>query len=80
VEDETKPERSADNGEFVAGFLTGALTGAALAMLLTPQSGEDLREVLRTTAKQLSNKVRDTTADLESGDDAAEPQPTPNES
>jgi YtxH-like protein len=71
VEEGAKPEQSADPSEFIAGFLTGALTGAALAMLLTPQSGEDLRTVLRETAQQLSNRVRDTSASLE------QPEPPP---
>jgi hypothetical protein len=75
-----------DNGEFVAGFLTGALAGAALAMILTPQSGDDLRHVLRATIRKLSNRTRDLVADMGSpaatgelpdAPTAAVPQETP---
>jgi gas vesicle protein len=74
VEEGAKPERSANPSEFVAGFLTGALAGAALAMLLTPKTGEDLRASLSETARQLSNKVRDTTDGLDDGLAPATPE------
>ena len=62
--DERKPEHSIDVSEFVAGFFTGALVGAAVAMVLTPQSGDDLRHILRATFRQVSNRARDAAADL----------------
>ena len=72
MDEGTQPERSADNGEFLAGFFTGALAGAALAMILTPQSWDDLRYVLRATIRRLSNGARDLAADI-GGGDAQEP-------
>jgi gas vesicle protein len=33
--------------DFVAGFLVGALVGAAAALLLAPQSGEETRTLIR---------------------------------
>jgi gas vesicle protein len=95
VEDGTQPNRAdepgadlnpAGNAEFVAGFFTGALAGAALAMILTPQSGDDLRHVLRATIRKLSNRTRDLVADMGSpatngelpdAPTAAVPQETP---
>jgi gas vesicle protein len=74
VDEGRQPERAADNGEFLAGFFTGALAGAAVAMILTPQSGDDLRYVLRATIRRLSNRARDLAADMGSGE---EPEATP---
>ena len=62
--DEGTPRQSSDLGEFVAGFLTGALVGAALAMVLTPQTGDDMRHILRATFRQASNRAKDAAADL----------------
>lgn len=48
----------AQQGEtFVAGFLTGALVGASLAMVLAPASGEDMRELLRTKARDVAERA-----------------------
>jgi gas vesicle protein len=43
------------SGSFFFGFLIGAMTGAAAAVLLTPQSGEELRR----TIEQRSATVMD---------------------
>jgi len=64
VDEGNRPESGADGGEFLAGFFTGALAGAAIAMILTPQSGDDLRYVLRATIRRLSNSARDLAADM----------------
>jgi gas vesicle protein len=64
VEDDSGRNRSLDAGDFLTGFLTGALVGAAAAMLLTPQTGEDLRHLLRAIWRQASNRARDAAADL----------------
>jgi gas vesicle protein len=34
-------------GSFLNGFIIGALAGAAIALLLTPKSGEELRDELK---------------------------------
>jgi gas vesicle protein len=52
---------------FVAGILTGALVGAALAMLLAPWSGEETRDVLRAKSREATNLARDKTADAIGG-------------
>ncbi len=64
MEDERQRKRPLDFGDFLTGFLTGALVGAAAAILLTPQSGDDLRHLLRAIVRQASNKARDAAADL----------------
>lgn len=40
------------DGSYVTGWLTGALVGASLAMLLTPTAAPDMREVLRAKADE----------------------------
>jgi len=48
----------------LAGIGIGALVGAAAALLLAPQSGEDTRTQIRGTADELLVKVRDTVEDM----------------
>jgi gas vesicle protein len=56
-----------ETGGGFAGFLTGlalgALAGAALAMILAPQSGEDTRDLLAAKAREASERARDTAGD-----------------
>lgn len=51
------------SGEFVAGFLVGALTGAALALLFTPVTGEEMRSQLREKGIELKDRAEDLTLD-----------------
>jgi gas vesicle protein len=48
---------------FVAGTVMGAAVGAAVALLLTPYSGEELRELAREAAyakrEQLEARIRE---------------------
>ncbi len=48
---------------FVAGSVMGAAVGAAIALLLTPYSGEELRELAREAAytrrEQLEARMRE---------------------
>lgn len=44
---------------FVAGLTIGALAGAALAMILAPQSGEDTRDLLYAKAREAGERARD---------------------
>jgi gas vesicle protein len=48
---------------FVAGSVIGAAVGAAMALLLTPYSGEELRELAREAAytrrEQLEARMRE---------------------
>ena len=44
---------------FVTGLAIGALAGAALAMVLAPQSGEDTRDLLYAKAREAGERARD---------------------
>lgn len=43
---------------FVAGFVGGALVGAASALLLAPRSGEEVRQHLRERSKVLQEQAQ----------------------
>ena len=43
---------------FMMGAVMGALVGGALAMLLTPQSGDDLRGGMRDRVVKLQNELK----------------------
>lgn len=45
--------------DFLGGILLGAIVGAAMGLLLAPQSGEETREQLGDTARDLGDKVKD---------------------
>jgi gas vesicle protein len=55
----------ADRGgpSFFAGLAVGALAGAALAMLLAPQSGEETRDLLYAKAREAGERARDSAGD-----------------
>ena len=44
-------------GSFVLGFLIGAMVGAAAALLLSPQSGEELRQSLEQKGVALKDEA-----------------------
>ena len=56
--------------QFLEGFILGSLVGAGLALLLTPSSGEELRNQLQSGAEKLRLDVEtaasDRRAELES--------------
>ena len=45
--------------EFLTGFLLGAVAGAAAALLLAPQSGEETREQIRERGIELQSRAGD---------------------
>jgi hypothetical protein len=51
-------------GVFSAGLAIGAALGAAAAMLFTPRTGEDTRELLGSQARQLGGRAADGWDDL----------------
>jgi len=57
-------DRPVDLGDFLTGFIAGAVVGAAAALLLSPQSGDDLRHLMRATFKEASNRARDAASDF----------------
>lgn len=52
-----------DFGNFLAGFVIGGLVGAAAALLLAPQSGEDTRVLLRDKGIELKDRAVETAED-----------------
>ncbi len=48
---------------FVTGLAIGAVAGAALAMILAPQAGEDTRDLLVAKAREAGERARDTAGD-----------------
>lgn len=49
-----------DFGSFLVGFVLGGIAGAAAALLLTPQSGEETRTVIKEKAIELKDKATET--------------------
>lgn len=47
-------------GAFLIGFIIGGLTGAAISLLMAPQSGEDTRTYLKDQAIVLRDKAQET--------------------
>ena len=48
-----------NSGTFMVAFVMGALTGAAVALLFAPASGEETREYLGQKAREGKLKARD---------------------
>ena len=47
--------KSGEFGAFVAGFLVGGLVGAATALLMAPQSGEETRAIISEKSIELKD-------------------------
>jgi gas vesicle protein len=52
-----------DFGAFISGFMIGGIVGAAVALLLAPQSGEDTRTQIRDKGIELRGQVEQTASD-----------------
>jgi gas vesicle protein len=50
-------EENSGGGSFVLGFLIGAIAGAAAALLLTPQSGEETRRQISQKSVELKDEA-----------------------
>jgi gas vesicle protein len=55
------------NKDVCLGFLVGAVTGAAVALLYAPQSGDDTREKIRTTGREAGEMAKNHIAEARSG-------------
>lgn len=51
------------SGDFVAGFLVGALVGAAAALIFAPMSGEETRGMLRERGVELGQRADEMSAE-----------------
>lgn len=52
-------------GAFFTGFLIGGLVGAATALLLAPQSGEETRSQIQEKSIELKGKAEATAAEMQ---------------
>ena len=50
-------DQNSEFGSFLAGFFIGSLAGAAAALLLAPQSGEETRTLIREKSIELKDKA-----------------------
>jgi gas vesicle protein len=50
-------------GEFFAGLIVGGLIGAAMALLMAPQSGEETRAQIRDASLELKDRANETIAE-----------------
>lgn len=53
-------DRNTDFGAYLAGFVIGGLVGAAIALLLAPQSGEETRTIIKEKSIELKEKAAET--------------------
>jgi gas vesicle protein len=53
-------DRGSDFGAFLSGFVIGGLVGAAVALLMAPQSGEETRAMIRDRSIELKDQVEQT--------------------
>jgi len=60
-----------DFGAFLAGFVIGGLVGAATALLLAPQSGEETRAIIQEKSIELKDKAEETAAEARARAEAA---------
>lgn len=51
------------SGDFLAGFVLGGLVGAAVALLLAPQPGEETRALLRERSIELKERADELSAE-----------------
>ena len=52
-------------GKFLVGFAIGAAVGAVTGILLAPKSGEETREMLADTAKDIMHKTDEKVKDIQ---------------
>ncbi|MDO9100609.1 MAG: YtxH domain-containing protein [Caldisericota bacterium] len=46
-------------GAFLSGLLIGGMLGAAIALILAPQSGEETRRIIKDKALELGKEIRE---------------------
>ena len=58
-------------GKFIAGFIVGGAIGAIAGILLAPKSGEETRQMLSDSAKDMIKKADETAKQIQSKADDA---------
>jgi len=64
-------ERDSDFVAFLVGFVVGGLVGAATALLLAPQSGEETRTLIKEKSIELKDKATETAEEARAKAEAA---------
>ncbi len=62
--DETPQETTDSGSNSLAWFITGAIIGAAVAILYAPKSGKDTRKIISDKTQQGYDAVSETTKDV----------------
>ena len=57
-------DNDSDFGAFLSGFLIGGLVGAAVSLMMAPQSGAETRQQIRTKGVELRGRAEDELTDL----------------
>jgi gas vesicle protein len=60
-----------DFGVFLIGFVVGGLVGAAVSLMLAPQSGEETRAIIKEKAIELKDKAAETSEEAYARAEAA---------
>jgi len=55
---------TSSNLKFAIGFIVGMAAGIVVSLLLSPQSGEETRKVLKEKVDDVGDKVRDIAEDV----------------
>ena len=58
-------DNSGDLGSFLAGFVIGGLIGAGVALLMSPQSGEETRALIGEKSIELRDRAAETASDVQ---------------
>ena len=58
--------RDGDFGAFISGFVIGGLVGAAVSLLLAPQSGEETRTFIRDKGIEIKDQVEQSATEARS--------------
>jgi gas vesicle protein len=56
-------DNNGDFGAFITGFVIGGLVGAAVSLLLAPQSGEETRTLIRDKSIEIRDQVEQSADD-----------------
>ena len=59
-----REDHKSNTTSFLTGAFIGGVVGAALAMLFTPNSGEETREIIKKKSKEIGKKVDKVKDDL----------------
>ncbi len=64
MSDQTREDEGSEIGSKIVWFLTGAVIGAAVALLYAPRTGKETRRVIAETASRGKDRVAETSKDI----------------